>query len=322
MSNNLIEVKDLKKYFPIYGGLMLKCVGLVKAVDGVSFHIRSEETLGLVGESGCGKTTTGQTILRLIEPTSGEVKFRGQNVFELDKKEMRSIRRNMQLIFQDPFSSLNPRMRIGDIIGEPLDIFGLCDGKEKVEKVMDLLKKVGLSLHDFDRYPHEFSGGQRQRIAIARALILNPKFVVADEPVSSLDVSVRSQILNLMRDLQRDLGLTYLFISHDLSVVKHISNRVVVMYLGNIVEISKVHDLFSDTKHPYSKALISAVPVLDPKIKKKPIILKGEIPSPINPPSGCKFHTRCPFVKSICSKERPELVDLGHDHFVACHLIP
>jgi len=321
MSNQLIEVKDLKKYFPIYGGLMLKCVGLVKAVDGISFYIKSEETLGLVGESGCGKTTTGQTILRLIDPTSGEVKFRGQNIFQLDKKEMRSIRRNMQLIFQDPFSSLNPRMRTGDIIGEPLDIFGLCDGKEKVERVMDLLRKVGLSPDDFDRYPHEFSGGQRQRIAIARALILNPKFVVADEPVSSLDVSVRSQILNLMRDLQRDLGLTYLFISHDLSVIKHISDRVVVMYLGNIVEISQVHDLFSDTKHPYSKALISAVPVLNPKLKRKPIILKGEIPSPINPPLGCKFHPRCPFAKPICSKERPELVDLGHDHLVACHII-
>lgn len=321
MSNRLIEVKDLKKYFPIYSGIMLKRVGLVKAVDGISFHIKSEETVGLVGESGCGKTTTGQTILRLIEPTSGEVKFHGQNVFQLDKREMRSIRRNMQLIFQDPFSSLNPRMRVGDIIGEPLDIFGLYKGKEKVEKVMDLLRKVGLSSHHFDRYPHEFSGGQRQRIAIARALAPNPKFIVADEPVSSLDVSVRSQILNLMRDLQRDLGLTYLFISHDLSVIKHLSDTVVVMYLGNIVEISKVHDLFSDTKHPYSKALISAVPVLDPKIKRKPIILKGETPSPINPPSGCKFHTRCPFAKSICSKERPELVDLGHDHFVACHLI-
>ncbi|MBC7222359.1 dipeptide ABC transporter ATP-binding protein [Candidatus Bipolaricaulota bacterium] len=321
----LLRVNRLKKYFPVRRGVFRRIVGWVKAVDEVDFFIRQGETLGLVGESGCGKTTCARTILRLIEPTSGEVWFRSKHfgrevdVVHADKKTMKLLRREMQIIFQDPYSSLNPRMTVGDIIGEPLVVHGLAKGKALRERVAELLEAVGLKPEHMRRYPHEFSGGQRQRIGIARALALNPQLVVCDEPVSALDVSIQAQILNLLEDLQDQFGLTYLFVAHDLSVVKHISDRVAVMYLGKIVELAETEELFLRPRHPYTEALLSAVPVPDPDYQAERIILQGDVPSPVNPPKGCRFHPRCMYAKDICANQTPELVDLGGEHYVACH---
>lgn len=321
----LLQVRRLKKYFPVRRGVFRRVVGWVKAVDEVDFFIREGETLGLVGESGCGKTTCARTVLRLIEPTSGEVLFRSKHfgrevdVVHADKRTMKLLRREMQIIFQDPYSSLNPRMTVGDIIGEPLVVHGVAKGRALRERVAELLEAVGLKPEHMRRYPHEFSGGQRQRIGIARALALNPQLIVCDEPVSALDVSIQAQILNLLEDLQDQFGLTYLFVAHDLSVVKHISDRVAVMYLGKIVELAETEELFLQPRHPYTEALLSAVPVPDPDYQAERIILQGDVPSPVNPPKGCRFHPRCSYAKDICSKETPQLVDLGGDHFVACH---
>ena len=318
----LLEVKDLVKHFPITKGfIMSKQVGAVKAVDGVSFTINRGETLGLVGESGCGKSTTGRLILRLIEATSGEVWFEGRNVLELGREEMRELRRDMQIIFQDPYASLNPRMTVGDIIGEPMQIHGIAKGQEKERRVQELLEVVGLASYHARRYPHEFSGGQRQRIGVARALAVNPKIIVCDEPVSALDVSIQAQVVNLLQDLQAEYGLTYLFIAHDLSVVKHISDRVAVMYLGKIVELTSKQALYDNPLHPYTQALLSAIPIPDPTLTRERVILEGDVPSPINPPSGCRFHTRCPVAKDICKQEEPVFADVGGGHFVACHLV-
>ncbi|MDP2858421.1 MAG: dipeptide ABC transporter ATP-binding protein [Bacillota bacterium] len=318
--NVLVEVKDLKKHFPITGGVFSRVVGHVKAVDGVSFQIRKGETLGLVGESGCGKTTLGRVVLRLAEPTSGEALFEGKDVFSLGKEEMRKLRREMQIIFQDPYASLNPRMTVGDIIGEPLEIHGVATGAQKEARVRDLLDVVGLASYHIRRYPHEFSGGQRQRIGIARALALNPKLIICDEPVSALDVSIQSQILNLLEDLQGQFGLTYLFIAHNLSVIKHISDRVAVMYLGKIVEMTNEAELFRNPKHPYTEALLSAVPVPNPEIKRQRIVLEGDVPSPVNPPSGCRFHTRCRIAQEICKQKEPPWEEKSPDHWYTCHL--
>ncbi|MDI7246629.1 MAG: dipeptide ABC transporter ATP-binding protein [Bacillota bacterium] len=320
MGEVLLEVRDLVKHFPITKGIVIsKKVGAVKAVDGVSFFIKHGETLGLVGESGCGKSTTGRLILRLIEATSGEITFEGRSVLKLGREEMRELRKDMQIIFQDPYASLNPRMTVGDIVGEPMEIHRIARGKEKDKRVRELLEVVGLSPLHARRYPHEFSGGQRQRIGVARALAVNPKLIICDEPVSALDVSIQAQVINLLQDLQREFGLTYLFIAHDLSVVKHISDRVAVMYLGKIVELAAKHELYSNPQHPYTEALLSAVPIPDPTKKKQRIILEGDVPSPINPPSGCRFHTRCRYAQDICSEEDPAFIDIGDDHFVACH---
>lgn len=316
----LLEVNHLKKHFPIKGGVFSKTIGYVYAVDGVSFTLRKGETLGLVGESGCGKSTTGRTILRLIEPTAGEINFEGQNITGIEKGEMRALRREMQIIFQDPYASLNPRMTVGSIIGEPLAIHKIAKGAEQTERVASLLDKVGLRPEDMRKYPHEFSGGQRQRIGIARALALNPKLIVCDEPVSALDVSIQAQVINLLEDLQEEFGLSYLFIAHNLNVVEHISNRVAVMYLGKIVELATDKELYASPQHPYTEALLSAVPVPDPTAQKKRVILQGDVPSPINPPSGCHFHTRCPYKEKICEEAEPEFKDLGGGHWVACHL--
>lgn len=318
----LLEVKHLKKHFPIKGGVFSKTIGHVYAVDDINFTIAKGETLGLVGESGCGKSTTGRTILRLIEPTDGEVYFEGQNITELDKGAMRALRREMQIIFQDPYASLNPRMTVGSIIGEPLEIHKIAKGSEKEERVASLLQKVGLRAEDMRKYPHEFSGGQRQRIGIARALALNPKLIVCDEPVSALDVSIQAQVINLLGDLQAEFGLSYLFIAHNLNVVEHISNRVAVMYLGQIVELASDEDLYKNPQHPYTEALLSAVPIPDPTVKKKRIILEGDVPSPINPPTGCHFHTRCMYKEKICEEVEPEFKDIGGGHWVACHFRP
>ena len=318
--DTLLEVHDLKKHFPIKGGVFSKTIGHVYAVDGVSFTLQSGETLGLVGESGCGKSTTGRTILRLIEPTQGSVKFEGQEITHLDKGDMRALRREMQIIFQDPYASLNPRMTVGSIIGEPLEIHKIARGSEKEDQVASLLEKVGLRAEDMRKYPHEFSGGQRQRIGIARALGLNPKLIVCDEPVSALDVSIQAQVINLLEDLQEEFGLSYLFIAHNLNVVEHISDRVAVMYLGKIVELTTDTELYANPQHPYTEALLSAVPVPDPTAEKRRIILQGDVPSPINPPSGCHFHTRCPYKEKICEEEVPEFKDIGGGHWVACHL--
>jgi oligopeptide transport system ATP-binding protein len=325
MSNKIIRVEGLKKYFPVeeslISSLFSKNRRFVHAVDGITFSINEGETFGLVGETGSGKTTTGRLILRSIEPTSGKIYFRDKNILELNKKELHLLRKEMQIIFQDPYASLNPRMRVVDIIGEPLEVFNLAKGPEKREMVMKLLKSVGLGSEDYlDRYPHEFSGGQRQRIGVARALAVNPKFIVADEPVSALDMSVRSEILNLMMDLKKDLGLTYLFIAHDLSVVKYISDRVGVMYLGKLMEEANCEDLFQNPLHPYTKALLGAIPVPDPLYKREKIKIIGEMPSPIEPPIGCRFHTRCPFNKEICEKNEPQFMDIGDGHFISCHL--
>jgi oligopeptide transport system ATP-binding protein len=316
----LLEVKHLKKHFPIKGGVFSKTIGYVYAVDDISFTLNTGETLGLVGESGCGKSTTGRTILRLIEPTAGEIHFEGRSITTLEKGDMRALRREMQIIFQDPYASLNPRMTVGSIIGEPLEIHKIAKGAEKEERVASLLEKVGLRAEDMRKYPHEFSGGQRQRIGIARALALNPKLIVCDEPVSALDVSIQAQVINLLDDLQKDLGLSYLFIAHNLNVVEHISDRVAVMYLGKIVELASDTELYSNPQHPYTEALLSAVPIPDPTVKKKRIILEGDVPSPINPPSGCHFHTRCRYKEKICEEVEPEFKDIGGGHWVACHL--
>ncbi|MGM0498586.1 MAG: ABC transporter ATP-binding protein [Bacillota bacterium] len=322
MAENLLEVKNLKKYFPVKAGIFKKTVAHVKAVDDISFTVKEGETLGLVGESGCGKSTTGRTILRLLEATAGEVIFEGKSVMDLDKKAMRAIRRDMQIIFQDPYASLNPRMTVADIVGEPLDIHKLAKNKkERNEKVREILENVGLGAEYMHRYPHEFSGGQRQRIGVARALAVDPKLIIADEPVSALDVSVQAQVVNLLQDLQKEFGLTYLFIAHDLSVVKHISDRVAVMYLGKIVELTDKKELFKNPIHPYTQSLLSAIPEADPKKKKDRIILEGDVPSPVDPPSGCRFHPRCPKAFDTCSVKEPEFKEYGDGHFAACHLL-
>ncbi len=314
----LLEVNNLVKFFPIRGGLLSRVVANVKAVNDISFKVGKGEVLGLVGESGSGKTTAGRAILRLIEPTSGEIKFDGVDIVKLPKNEMREYRKRMQIIFQDPFASLNPRMTVGDIIGEALQIHNLASGQARVDRVADLLKRVGLSPDHMRRYPHEFSGGQRQRIGIARALAVNPQFIVADEPVSALDVSIQAQVVNLLEDLQRDLGLTLLFIAHDLAVVEYICDRVVVMYLGKIMEIATSKELYTTPKHPYTEALLSAAPIPDPTIKRERILLEGDIPSPINPPSGCVFRTRCQYAIEECKHTVPELKEVMPGHFKAC----
>jgi len=319
-NNNLIIVNDLKTHFPVRKGLFSKVHAYVKAVDGVSFRIQAGRTLGLVGESGCGKTTTGRTILRLIPATGGEVFFQNKPIFTLPPVQMRRIRRDMQLIFQDPFGSLNPRMTVGNIVGEALTVHGIAKRDEKRDQIALLLEKVGLSAHHMSRYPHEFSGGQRQRIGIARALALNPKFIVCDEPVSALDVSIQSQIINLLRDLQREFHLTYLFIAHDLAVVEHISDYVAVMYLGKIVEYARAPDLYSNPQHPYTMALLSAIPQPDPHRSSRRIVLRGEVPSPMNPPSGCPYHPRCHMAVERCKEELPPLETKGDEaeHIASC----
>jgi oligopeptide transport system ATP-binding protein len=315
----LLQAVDIVKHFPIKGGVFLKEIAAVKAVDGVSLTIKEGETVGLVGESGCGKTTFGRAILRLEEPTSGDVYFEGQSILNYDKKKMQTLRKKMQIIFQDPFSSLNPRKTVAHIIGEPLLIHGMRSRKKRDERVLELLTVVGLRKEHMRRYPHQFSGGQRQRIGVARALALNPKLIVCDEAVSALDVSIQAQVINLLKDLQDDFGLTYLFISHDLSVVEHVSDRVAVMYLGKIVEFAPSKILYRDPLHPYTQALLSAVPIPDPVLQGEArIILKGDVPSPIDPPSGCRFHPRCLFAKDVCSKKEPQFREVQNKHFVAC----
>ncbi|MBP2028822.1 oligopeptide/dipeptide ABC transporter ATP-binding protein [Acetoanaerobium pronyense] len=322
MQEKILSVQDLKKHFPIKGGVIQRTVGHVKAVDGVSFDIYKGETLGIVGESGCGKSTTGRAIIRLFENSGGHVYFKGEDINKLSRKELRALRPKMQMIFQDPYSSLNPRMTVGQIVGEALEDHGIIkDKKELRKKVIKTIEDCGLAAYHIDRYPHEFSGGQRQRIGIARALALDPEFIIADEPVSALDVSIQAQIINLLMDLQKERGLTYLFISHDLSVVEHISTRVGVMYLGSMVELSPSKELYKNPLHPYTKALLSAAPVPDPTAKRDRIILRGDIPSPSNPPPGCKFHTRCPYAMDVCQLEVPEFKDRGEGHFVACHYV-
>lgn len=315
----LVEVRHLKKYFPITRGLLQRVVANVRAVDDVSFAIKRGETLGLVGESGCGKSTLGRCLLRLQEPTSGTVRFEGKDLTELSSNELRSMRREMQVIFQDPYGSLNPRFTIGDIIGEPLRVHGLSSGRARDLRVAELLQMVGLDPSWRNRFPHEFSGGQRQRVGIARAIALNPKFIIADEAVSALDVSVQSQVLNLLSDLQDQLGLTYLFIAHGLNVVRHISDRVGVMYLGKLVELCETDELFSHPAHPYTAALLSAIPVPNPRHKRERIMLTGEVPSPASPPSGCRFHTRCPYVQQRCKEEEPKLLETTSGRWAACH---
>ncbi len=319
-----IQVRNLKKHFPIMRGVFRRQVGAVKAVDGVSFDIYKGETLGLVGESGCGKSTTGRSILQLLTPTEGEVLFDGRDLTKLGQSELRKSRRHMQMIFQDPYASLNPRMTVGNIIGEPLEIHNIGDAKSRKDRVKELLKIVGLNPYFINRYPHEFSGGQRQRIGVARALATNPDFIVADEPISALDVSIQAQVVNLLDDLKDDLGLTYLFIAHDLSMIRYISDRVAVMYLGKIVELSDKDTVFDHSLHPYTQALLSAIPIPDPEKeeKRQRLILEGGVPSPANPPSGCNFHPRCSYATDICSQTDPEFRNLGTDsrpHFVACH---
>ena len=319
----LLQIQDLKMYFENRKGWFGKKIEYVKAVDGVSIEIKQGETVGLVGESGCGKSTTGYSIMRLYKPTSGKIIYDGVDIAGMSAKEVWPYRKRMQMIFQDPYASLNPRMTVSDIIGEPLDIYHLCEGKERQERIYELLNTVGLGKEHASRYPHEFSGGQRQRVGIARALAVNPEFVVCDEPISALDVSIQAQVVNMLEDLQAELGLTYLFIAHDLSMVRHISKKVGVMYLGSLVEMAETEELYEHTLHPYTKALMSAVPELDPAISKtkKVEMLKGDVPSPIDSPKGCKFATRCPHATARCMEERPQLKDAGGGHLVACHLI-
>jgi oligopeptide/dipeptide ABC transporter ATP-binding protein len=316
----ILEVRNLKKHFPIRKGLLSRSVGAVRAVDGVSFHVGPGETLGLVGESGCGKSTVGRLILRLIEPTEGEISLSGRRIDQLSQAQMRPERRQLQVVFQDPFSSLNPRMRAVDLVAEPLHNFETLSKDAMHARVADLFTKVGLRADQLTRFPHEFSGGQRQRLVIARALALNPKLIVCDEPVSALDVSVQAQVINLLEDLQKELGLSYLFIAHDLAVVEHISHRVAVMYLGRIVELANKADLYARPQHPYTEALLSAVPVPDPTVKSQRIILTGDVPSPVNPPTGCHFHTRCQYAQARCKVEVPALKEVAPGHFASCHL--
>ena len=318
LNHKLLEVRDLKKYYPVTGGLLSRHLGDVKAVDGVSFYIKEGETLVLVGESGCGKSTLGRTILRLEEPTEGEIIYQGTDITKLDKRELRGLRKEIQIIFQDPQSSLDPRMTVGQSIGEALLIHGMEDDRERAKRVAEMLERVGLEEQHALRYPHEFSSGQRQRIGIARALAVNPRLIIADEPVSALDVSIQAQILNLMLDLRQEFGLTYLFIAHDLSVVRQVSHRVAVMYLGKIVELAETGDIFENAFHPYTEALLSAIP--DIRQKRTRLLLPGSVPSPLNPPAGCRFHTRCHRVLPICHQEEPQLKDVGSKHLVACHL--
>ncbi|OYD08388.1 ABC transporter ATP-binding protein [Paludifilum halophilum] len=317
---DLLEVKELCKYFPVRGGLFKRVVGHVRAVDQVSFTVRKGETFGLVGESGCGKSTTGRTLLRLLKPTEGRVLFEGEDVARLSRMRLRKLRRDMQMVFQDPYASLNPTMTVGQLLEEPMKIHGMYGNRERKRMVEELMDTVGLDTGYAQRYPHEFSGGQRQRIGIARALALRPKLIIADEPVSALDVSIQSQVLNLMEDLQAQFSLTYIFISHDLSVVKHIAERIGVMYLGRMAEIAPKKKLYTCPAHPYTEALLSAVPVPNPSLKRERIVLQGDTPSPANPPQGCPFHIRCPKVFDRCRGERPELLQIGEDHYVACHL--
>ena len=323
-SDNILEVSHLKKYFPIKGGMFGKQVGAVKAVDDVSFTLKRGTTMGLVGESGCGKSTTGRTILRLIEKTDGQVLFNGKDVYGLSNKEMRDMRTKMQIIFQDPSASLDPRMTVGEIVGEALDIHKLCASKkDRTDRIKELLGRVGLNAEHANRYPHEFSGGQQQRVGIARALAVNPEFIVCDEPISALDVSIQSQVVNMLEDMQQEMGLTYLFIAHDLSVVRHISHRIGVMYLGTMVELAESFELNRHPLHPYSQTLLSAVPVPDPEVSRRRnrIVLEGDIPSPMNPPSGCRFHTRCPYAMDKCKECVPEFKEYEKGHWVACHLL-
>jgi peptide/nickel transport system ATP-binding protein/oligopeptide transport system ATP-binding protein len=317
-SETLIEVDHLVKYFPVRGGVLMRTVAQVQAVEDVNFIVKCGETLGLVGESGCGKSTVGKLLIRLLDPTKGSIKFEDRDIATAEGAELKALRREMQIIFQDPFSSLDPRTPIGDSIGEGLLIHGLKDARQRQNQVLEIMRKVGLEDYHYKRYPHEFSGGQRQRIGIARALVLRPKFIVCDEPVSALDVSIQSQVLNLLRELQREFGLTYLFIAHNLSVVEHISDRVAVMYLGKMVEVAERVDVSQSAASVYA-ALLSAIP-LHPQIKRERIILKGDVPSPLNPPTGCRFHPRCPVAIDICSQEEPPLIDLGGGHLCACHL--
>ncbi len=326
MSNNneiLLEVKNLKKHFPIKKGFFGNAKVAVKAVDDISFYIRKGETFGLVGESGCGKSTTGRTLIRLYHPTAGEIIFDGVDIANLKESELMSYRKRIQMIFQDPYASLNTRMTVADIIGEPLDIHGLAKGAARQEKIFSLLETVGLSKDHASRYPHEFSGGQRQRIGIARALAVDPDFIICDEPISALDVSIQAQVVNMLEDLQKERGLTYLFIAHDLSMVKYISDRIGVMYLGKMAEIATSDHLYAEPLHPYAQALLSAIPIPDPEIMRNSnrIIIEGDVPSPINPPSGCTFRTRCPYAKELCSEEIPELMEVKDDHWVACHKV-
>jgi len=318
----LLEVNALKMWFPIYRGILQRHVADVKAVDGINFHVYHGETLGLVGESGCGKSTTGRAILQLYRPTAGQVLFQSQNLVKLKDNDLRPMRRQMQMIFQDPYASLNPRMTVGSIISEPLEVHNIGNKSERLERVRELLRVVGLNPYFINRYPHEFSGGQRQRIGVARALAVNPSFIVCDEPISALDVSIQAQIINLLEDLQEQFGLTYLFIAHDLSVVRHISDRIAVMYLGKIMEMADREELYRNPMHPYSQALLSAVPIPDPMVEeqRQRIILEGDVPTPVNPPKGCHFCTRCPKAMDVCKDNEPEFRDYGGEHFVACWL--
>ncbi|GJQ51517.1 MAG: ABC transporter ATP-binding protein [Anaerolineaceae bacterium] len=314
----LVEVNNLVKYFPVRAGLLQRVVNYVKAVDDVSFAVKKGETLGMVGESGCGKTTVGRTVLRLIEPTSGSVKFNGKNIFTMKQRELKKVRRDIQIIFQDPYASLDPRLPIGESVMEGLHIHQIGTRRDRVDIMLETLKKVGLESYHARRYPHEFSGGQRQRIGIARALALRPQFIICDEPVSALDVSIQSQVLNILKDLQTEFGLTYLFIAHNLSVVEHISDRVAVMYLGKMMELTTREELFRSPLHPYTQALMSAIPVPNPHLRRERVILTGDVPSPLNPPKGCRFHPRCPVAIAKCSQEEPQLKELLPDHWVAC----